>query len=105
MSEEKKQMNVDAVIDSMKQKGERVSVKDVNDMLVDVEFTADQLEKIYETLENMGVDVVGEMSDPTDQEVQAEVESGADLEATDFHRRPGAHVFKRDRQGSPFDGG
>jgi RNA polymerase primary sigma factor len=82
MSEEKKQMNVDAVIDSMKQKGERVSVKDVNDMLVDVEFTADQLEKIYETLENMGVDVVGEMSDPTDQEVQAEVESGADLEAT-----------------------
>jgi len=82
MSEEKKKLNVDDVIDSMKQKGEHMSVKEVNDMLVDVEFTADQLEKIYETLENMGVDVVGEMSDPTDQEVQAEVESGADLEAT-----------------------
>jgi hypothetical protein len=103
MSEEKKQMNVDAVIDSMKQKGERVSVKDVNDMLVDVEFTADQLEKIYETLENMGWMSWAKCPIRPIRKYRPKWRAARiwrRRSGGDFHPTTGAHVFKRDRQGS-----
>jgi RNA polymerase primary sigma factor len=73
MSDDKKQQkSIDDVVETVKKKG-NTSLNELNDMLVEVEMTADQLEKIYETLENLGVDIIGEMSEAGDQEVQAEV--------------------------------
>ena len=70
-SEEKKQKSIDDVVETVKQKG-NTSVKELSEMLVEVEVTTDQLEKIYETLENLGVDIIGEMTEVGDREVQAE---------------------------------
>ncbi len=78
MSEEKKQKSISDVVETVKQKG-NTSVKELSEMLVEVEVTTDQLEKIYETLENLGVDIIGEMSEPGDREIQAEAASDVEV--------------------------
>ncbi|MGI5898384.1 MAG: RNA polymerase sigma factor RpoD [Christensenellales bacterium] len=69
--EEKKQKSIADVVAAVKKKG-NTSVKELSEMLVEVEVTTDQLEKIYETLENLGVDIIGEMTEAGDAEVQEE---------------------------------
>ena len=51
------------LIDSGKTKGV-LTYKEIMDMLEEVEIEPDQIEKIYETLELLGVDVVGEIIEP-----------------------------------------
>jgi RNA polymerase primary sigma factor len=72
--EVKRQKSIADVVNAVKKKG-KTSVKELSEMLVEVEVTTDQLEKIYETLESMGVDIIGEMSEAGDSEVQEEAES------------------------------
>lgn len=53
---------VKQLIDKGKKSG-ALTYKEIMDTLEDVELTPDQIEKVYEILESMGVDVVGDVDD------------------------------------------
>ena len=110
------------LIERGKKKGS-LSSSELMDVLEDMDLESDQMDKIYDTLENLGIDTVGEdyipdlpddadppleaMEDISEEEI-VDPNSMVDSFGTDDpvrmylrHRRPGAHVFKGDRQGEP----
>ena len=69
---------VDELVESGKNAG-YLSHDKIIDTLMDVELKPDQIERFYEKLGEMGVDVVNEIPDPDDHELRAEAEEEVDL--------------------------
>jgi len=78
MTEAEKLARVRSLIDMGKQKGV-LTYQNIMDTLEDIELSNDQVEKIYETLESMGVDVVGE-AEPSPDELQDDLILDDDLD-------------------------
>ncbi len=81
MSEAKK-VSVNDIIEKGKSKGS-ISNGEILEALEDVDFDIDQIEKLYETLETMGVEVTGYLDAPEFAEIESEVEqyeSAEDME-------------------------
>lgn len=45
-----------------------LTYKEIMDMLEEIDLEPDQIEKVYDTLENLGIDIVDEESDDVDEE-------------------------------------
>jgi len=60
-NESKKAILLD-LIDKGKQKG-MLSYKEIMDAFEEIEIDPEQIEKVYETLENLGIDIVGDIED------------------------------------------
>ena len=70
---------------------------------MELEIDADQINKVYEVLESLGVDVVNEF-DPVPPEELIEPENDRPERARRHQRgRPCPHVPEGDRQGAPAD--
>ena len=81
MSEKK--FDIQELIEKGKAKGGTLSQSEVLEALDDDEFDIDQIEKLYETLENNGIDVTGymDMGDLKDIEIELEqFENAEDME-------------------------
>ena len=81
MSEEKK-ISVNDLIERGKSKGS-LSSSEIMEALEDVDYDLEQIEKLYETLEGMGVEVTGYLDTPEFTEIENEVEqfeSAEDME-------------------------
>lgn len=81
MSDEKK-ISVNELIERGKSKGS-LSSSEIMEALEDVDYDLEQIEKLYETLEGMGVEVTGYLDTPEFTEIENEVEqfeSAEDME-------------------------
>ncbi|MBR4880545.1 MAG: RNA polymerase sigma factor RpoD [Clostridia bacterium] len=80
MSSEKK-VNMAELIEKAKAKGS-ITSEEIMEALGDADYDIDQLEKIYETLENSGVEISGYVSDLGDEmkDIEKEVEQLASAE-------------------------
>jgi RNA polymerase primary sigma factor len=70
------------IIDTGKKRGSLTN-KEILDMLGDIELDVDQIEKIYETLESIGVEIIHDFDDSIDiDEAELEEEAQADLDVS-----------------------
>ena len=61
-----KQARVNALIEKGKKNG-ALTQKEINEVLADMQITPEAYEKILDSFENMGIDIVAdELSEPTD---------------------------------------
>lgn len=77
-----KKFDIAKFVESCKQKGS-VTNSEITEALEDVDYDIDQIEKLYETLENQGVEVTGYLDTPEFEEIENEVEqyeSAEDME-------------------------
>ena len=70
-NENKKQI-IKELLDKGKKKG-MLSYKEIMDALEEIELDPEQIEKIYESIENMGIEIVGDMEEEL-EEIQLEPE-------------------------------
>lgn len=83
-SEEKpeKKFNLKEIVDKAKSKGS-ISNAEIMEELEDVDYDLEQIEKLYESLENAGIEVTGYLDTPEFNEIRTEVEryeSAEDME-------------------------
>ena len=70
-----KKLDIDQLIEKMKQKGS-VADSELMETVGEMDLDVEQLEKLYETLENNGIDVAGYMDDMPDlSDIESEVET------------------------------
>lgn len=72
-AKEKSAFDIQELIDRAKAKGS-ISNSEIMEILEDVDYDIEQIEKLYETLENMGIDVTGYLDTPEFDEIETEVE-------------------------------
>ncbi len=72
-AKEKGAFDIQELIDRAKAKGS-ISNSEIMEILEDVDYDIEQIEKLYETLENMGIDVTGYLDTPEFDEIETEVE-------------------------------
>ncbi|HHU63783.1 MAG TPA: RNA polymerase sigma factor RpoD [Clostridiales bacterium] len=77
-NEDLKKEKIKELIEIGKSKGV-LTYQEIMDMLEDVEIGPDQIEKIYENLENLGIDIVGEDVD-TDPDISSELDEESESE-------------------------
>ena len=80
-NEDAKREKIKELIETGKSRGV-LTYQEIMDMLEDIEIESDQIEKIYENLENLGIDIIGEDSeaDPgISNELDEETEPELDL--------------------------
>ena len=78
MSEKKNSKSVDEVVNELKKDAPK-NVDELNHKLVEMELNPDQLEKIYEAFENLGVDIIADNAEPDDAQIQAEAACEIDI--------------------------
>ncbi|MBQ2816448.1 MAG: RNA polymerase sigma factor RpoD [Clostridia bacterium] len=78
MSEKKNSKSVDEVVNELKKDAPK-NVDELNHKLVEMELNPDQLEKIYEAFENLGVDIIADNAEPDDAQIQAEAAGEIDI--------------------------
>ena len=78
MSEKKNSKSVDEVVNELKKDAPK-NVDELNHKLVEMELNPDQLEKIYEAFENLGVDIIADNAEPDDAQIQAEAAGEVDI--------------------------
>lgn len=79
---EEKTFNMKDLIEKGKQKGS-LSNSEIMEAIDDVDYDIDQIEKLYETLEGLGIEVTGYLDTPEFNEIENEVEryeSAEDME-------------------------
>lgn len=69
LNNENKKAILKDLVDKGKSKG-ALSYKEIMDAFEEVELEPDQIEKIYETVENMGIDIVGDDIEPEMEDIQ-----------------------------------
>jgi RNA polymerase primary sigma factor len=79
-NEDAKREKIKELIETGKSKGV-LTYQEIMDMLEDIEIESDQIEKIYENLENLGIDIIGEdveadpdISNELDEETEPELD-------------------------------
>ena len=96
-----------------KKKKKVLEIQEISDFLSDLELSPEQMEKVYEYLEAMNIDVLRIGSDDDldadiDDLILAEEEEEVDMEKIDLSVPDGisiedpAYVLKRDRKGAAF---
>lgn len=80
---ESKKTIIKELIELGKQKG-TLSYKEIMDAFEDVDISSDQIEKVYENLENMGIDIIGEIIKVVKVEGAEEDDSSSDDDLDDF---------------------
>ena len=56
------------LIDSGKQKG-KLSTKEINDVLEELDFDVEQVDKLYDTLESQNIEIIEDFTAPVDIEL------------------------------------
>ena len=80
--QEKKQRLVDDLVELGKQKG-KLTTKEINDVLEELdEFDMEQIDKLYETLEGLNIEVLENLIQPIDVGVLPSAATDQDLEST-----------------------
>lgn len=77
-----KKVEMNDLIEKGRSKGS-LSNSEIMEALEDVDYDIEQIEKLYETLENMGIEVTGYLDTPEFEEIESEVEqyeSAEDME-------------------------
>ena len=77
-TQEKKQRLIDELVELGKSKG-KLTTKEINDVLEELEFDMDQIDRLYETLEGLNIEVLENLAQSLDAELPAVV-SDQDLE-------------------------
>ncbi|MCI8622850.1 MAG: RNA polymerase sigma factor RpoD [Provencibacterium sp.] len=77
---DKKQV-IKELIEKGKEKG-RVTTKELNDVLEELDFDVEQVDKLYDTLENYHIDIVEDMASPLDEDFKLPMTTNEDLEST-----------------------
>ena len=77
---DKKQV-IKELIERGKERG-RVTTKELNDVLEELDFDVEQVDKLYDTLENYHIDIVEDMASPLDEDFKLPMTTGEDLEST-----------------------
>lgn len=72
-TKEKGHFDIQELVERAKAKGS-ISNSEIMELLEDVDYDIEQIEKLYETLENMGIDVTGYLDTPEFDEIETEVE-------------------------------
>ena len=67
-TQEKKQRLIDELLEHGKAKG-RLTTKEINDVMEELEFDVDQIDKLYENLEALNIEVQENLAQPTDLEL------------------------------------
>jgi RNA polymerase primary sigma factor len=80
---ESKKAIIKELIEIGKQKG-ALTYKEIMDAFEDIDISSEQIEKVYENLENMGIDIIGELIKSTKEDVDDEDSDGSDDELEDF---------------------
>ena len=73
--EENEEKKAEATVDSLIEKGKKgkLSQRDLDDMMEEMEFDIDQIDKLYETLEDNGINFEGDLSDEEMSAIENEV--------------------------------
>ena len=98
--EEEKKVNMKELIEKGKSTG-TLSNNDIMEALEFADFDIDQIEKLYETLENNGIEVTSYVSDGEFEEIENEVEK---LESAEERYRRGSGVAAADNPGNAIGG-
>ncbi|MCI8441215.1 MAG: RNA polymerase sigma factor RpoD [Provencibacterium sp.] len=77
---DKKQV-IKELIEKGKERG-RVTTKELNDVLEELDFDVEQVDKLYDTLENYHIDIVEDMASPLDEDFKLPMATSEDLEST-----------------------
>ncbi|PWM39139.1 MAG: RNA polymerase sigma factor RpoD, partial [Clostridiales bacterium] len=77
---DKKQV-IKELIDKGKEKG-RVTTKELNDVLEELDFDVEQVDKLYDTLESYHIDIVEDMASPLEEDFKAPMATNEDLESS-----------------------
>ena len=80
---ENKKTIIKELIEIGKQKG-TLTYKEIMDAFEDLDISSEQIEKVYENLENMGIDIIGEMIKKVNVEGAVEEDNGGDDDLEDF---------------------
>jgi len=78
-----KKFDIRELIERGKAQGGRLTNGEIMESMEDVDFDIEQIEKIYETLENAGIEIIGYLDTPEFEEIENEVEryeSAEDME-------------------------
>ena len=73
--EENEEKKAEATVDSLIEKGKKgkLSQRDLDDMMEEMDFDIDQIDKLYETLEDNGINFEGDLSDEEMSAIENEV--------------------------------
>lgn len=80
-TQEKKQRLLDELVEQGKAKG-KLTTKEINDALEELEFDMEQIDKLYDTLEGLSIEVVENLSQIIDSEVSISINANEDIEQT-----------------------
>ncbi|WRS27103.1 RNA polymerase sigma factor RpoD [Oscillospiraceae bacterium MB08-C2-2] len=78
-AQEKKQRLIDDLVEQGKAKG-KLTTKEINDVLEELEFDMEQIDRLYDTLENLNIDVVENLAQ-TDADLNISIVVNEDLES------------------------
>ena len=71
---EKKNNNLQVLIDKGKASGGKLTTQDIDTAILEMEFDIEELDKLYETLEQNGIEVIDDMSDAALENISFEGE-------------------------------
>ena len=80
MANQDKKTTMRELIEQGKRKG-RLTTKEISDVLDEMDFDSDQLDKLYDTLEACNIEVVDEFAASMDAEEDMNVIDAQDLES------------------------
>ncbi|MCL2579038.1 MAG: RNA polymerase sigma factor RpoD [Oscillospiraceae bacterium] len=78
-SQEKKNRLIDELTELGKSKG-KLTTKEINDVLEELEFDMDQIDKLYDTLESLNIEVVENLAASIDADAAVAIPAHEDLE-------------------------
>lgn len=76
-----KKLVIKDLIDKCKERG-RVTTKELNDVLEELDFDVEQVDKLYDTLETYHIDIVEDMASPLDEDFKIPMATNEDLESS-----------------------
>ncbi|MDR2909297.1 MAG: RNA polymerase sigma factor RpoD [Oscillospiraceae bacterium] len=79
-NQEKKQRLIDDLVEHGKQKG-KLTTKEINDVLEELEFDMEQIDKLYDMLESLNVEVVENLAQSIDLDIAVAIPASEDLES------------------------
>ncbi len=69
------------LVERGKERG-RVTTKELNDVLEELDFDVEQVDRLYDTLENYRIEIVEDMTSPLDEDFKMPMETTEDLESS-----------------------
>ena len=104
--EENEEKKAEATVDSLIEKGKKgkLSQRDLDDMMEEMDFDIDQIDKLYETLEDNGINFEGDLSDEEMSAIENEVaQFGAAESMENVLEQEGRPERESDAEGKSVD--